>query len=73
MKMPTPPGLKQTHTRRVNRTPSRTRASFELLEKRELLALSFLSQPMDTVSGEVIKPFQVKSDTGASALTMSLT
>jgi endoglucanase Acf2 len=57
----------------VRRTPPRYRPSFEGLEARELLALKFLSQPLDTVSGEVIKSFQVQSTSGAGAITVSLT
>ena len=58
---------------RSRRLPARNRPSFELLEARELPALNFLSQPTDTPSGVVLKPFQVQSTSGATAITLSLT
>src|SRR3954468_11474014 len=64
---------KQTRTPRVRRTPSRNRPGIEVLEARELPALNFLSPLPDTASGQVIKPFQVQSTSGAAAITVSLT
>jgi endoglucanase Acf2 len=73
MKFPLFSRRQKTRTPRGRRTPSRNRPSVEILEARELLALNFLSQPLDTASGEVIKSFQVQSISGAGAITVSLT
>lgn len=68
----------KTRTPRVRRSPSRNRPSLEILEARELLALSFLSQAsmdpplLDTASGAIIKPFRVQSTSVAGAITLSL-
>jgi hypothetical protein len=67
------PFTRKNQKTRTRRTPFRSRPMVELLEPRELLSLTFSTQPVDIATGQVMQPIEVLSSvTTPVPVTLSL-